>query len=158
MKLALIGASHWHLPLYLEPALKVAGARIVGISDPNPAFVAALSARLDCVGDVDFRQLCRLTKPDFVFALGRHSDMAEEASFLLEEGIAFAIEKPCGLNESEVAALCALEARRGGFSAVPLVFRNGDFTDRLVLRLVDAAYLKAGQPGGGQVAGPSKSS
>jgi hypothetical protein len=32
VKLAFIGASHWHLPLYLERALAVPGARVVGIS------------------------------------------------------------------------------------------------------------------------------
>ncbi len=43
MKLAFIGASHWHLPLYLDPALEVPGAQVVGISDPDPGFAAGLS-------------------------------------------------------------------------------------------------------------------
>lgn len=131
MKLAFIGASHWHLPLYLDPALEVPGAQVVGISDPDPGFVAGLSERLGCVGDIDFRALCRKTKPDFVFALGRHCDMVEQARFLIEEGIPFALEKPCGLNAQDVAALAGLEARSSGFSSVPLVFRNGDFAARL---------------------------
>jgi predicted dehydrogenase len=127
VKLAFIGASHWHLPLYLEPALDAPNAEIVGISDPDPAFVATWSQKLGCAGDIDYRELCRRTRPDFVFALGRHSDMVEEASFLLDEGIPFALEKPCGLDARQVAALAALEQKRGGFSSVPLVFRNGDF-------------------------------
>jgi predicted dehydrogenase len=131
MKLAFIGASHWHLPLYLDPALEVPGAQVVGISDPDPDFVAGLSEKLGCAGDVDFRALCRKTRPDFVFALGRHCDMVEQARFLIEEGIPFALEKPCGLNAGDVAALAALEARRGSFASVPLVFRNGDFAARL---------------------------
>ena len=131
MKLAFTGASHWHLPLYLDPALEVPGARVVGISDPDPGFVAGFSERLGCVGDIDFRALCRKTKPDFVFALGRHSDMVEQGRFLIAEGIPFALEKPCGLNEPDVAVLADLEARSGSFSSVPLVFRNGDFAARL---------------------------
>jgi predicted dehydrogenase len=131
MKLGFIGASHWHLPLYLEPALEVSQAQVVGISDPDPGFVAGLSERLGCAGDTDFRALCRKTRPDFVFALGRHCDMVEQARFLIEEGIPFALEKPCGLNAQDVAMLADLEVRRGGFSAVPLVFRNGDFAARL---------------------------
>ena len=131
MKLAFIGSSHWHLPLYLEPALEVPGAQVVGVSDPDPGFVADLSEKLGCAGDVDFRALCRKTKPDFVFALGRHCDMAEQARFLIGEGIPFALEKPCGLNGQDVAALADLEARSGSFSSVPLVFRNGDFAARL---------------------------
>jgi predicted dehydrogenase len=131
VKLAFIGASHWHLPLYLEPALAVPGARIVGISDPDAGFVAAWCEKLGCSGDTDFRDLCRRARPDFVFALGRHVDMADEARFLIEEGIPFAIEKPCGLDHAEVAELAGLEARHGSFSSVPLVFRNGDFAARL---------------------------
>jgi predicted dehydrogenase len=132
MRLAFIGASHWHLPLYLDPALEVAGAKVAGISDPDIAFVSTCAGRLGCMGDTDFRELCHRAKPDFVFVLGRHADMAEAASFLLDEGIPFAVEKPCGLNEGEVAALAAHAAKRGGFAAVPLVFRNGDFAARLM--------------------------
>jgi predicted dehydrogenase len=131
MNLAFIGASHWHLPLYLDPALEIDGVKVVGISDPDAACVKTLSARLGCAGDTDFRTLCRKTQPDFVVALGRHCDMVDEATFLLEEGIPFALEKPCGLNARDAARLAALEARTGNFAAVPLVFRNGDFTARL---------------------------
>jgi predicted dehydrogenase len=131
MKLAFIGASHWHLPLYLDPALEIDGVKVVGVSDPDAACVTTLAARLGCAGDTDFRALCRKTRPDFVVALGRHCDMVDEATFLLEEGIAFALEKPCGLNARDAAALAAMEARTGHFAAVPLVFRNGDFAARL---------------------------
>lgn len=131
MRLAFIGASHWHLSLYLEPALDAPDATVVGVADPDPVFVANLAARLGCSGDVDFRELCRRTKPDFVIALGRHCDMVEQAAFLIEEGIPFALEKPCGLNRREVAELAGLAERRGSFAAVPLVFRNGDFLPRL---------------------------
>lgn len=132
MKLAFIGASHWHLPLYLQPALAVPGVRVVGISDPDAGFATTLAATLGCSGDTDFRALCHRTRPDFVFALGRHVDMAAQARFLIAERIPFAIEKPCGLDHAEVAELAGLEARHGSFAAVPLVFRNGDFAARLV--------------------------
>lgn len=131
MNLAFIGASHWHLPLYLDPVLEIDGVRVVGVSDPDASCVKTLAARLGCAGDTDFRALCRKTRPDFVVALGRHCDMVEQAKFLLEEGIPFALEKPCGLNAEDAKELAALEARTGNFAAVPLVFRNGDFTARL---------------------------
>jgi len=131
MKLAFIGASHWHLPLYLDPALEIERVKVVGVSDPDAQCVKALTARLDCAGHSDFRELCLNTRPDFVVALGRHCDMVDEATFLLEEGIPFALEKPCGLNARDAAGLAALEARTGNFAAVPLVFRNGDFAERL---------------------------
>ena len=131
MKIAFIGASHWHLPLYLDPTLEIDGVEVVGVSDPDPNCVATLSARLGCAGDTDFRTLCRNTRPDFVVALGRHCDMVDEATFLLEEKIPFALEKPCGLNARDAIQLAALESRTGSFAAVPLVFRNGDFAARL---------------------------
>ena len=82
---------------------------------PIQDFVASLSGRLGCVGDTDFRALCRETKPDFVFALGRHCDMVEQARFLIEEGIPFALEKPCGLNAQDVAALAAWKQGAAAF-------------------------------------------
>ncbi|MCS0502892.1 Gfo/Idh/MocA family protein [Ancylobacter mangrovi] len=131
MKIVFIGASHWHLDLYLMPLLEVPGAELVGVADPDPAVVARLTERLGCAGDTDFRALCRRLRPDFVFALGRHADMPEEARFLIEEGIPFALEKPCGLDAPAVAGIAALAAQRGAFAAVPLVFRNGDFARHL---------------------------
>ena len=70
-------------------------------------------------------------KPDFVIALGRHCDMADQARFLVAEKIPFALEKPCGLSEREVAGIARAAQAAGAFAAVPLVFRNGDFVDLL---------------------------
>jgi len=63
MRLAFIGASHWHLPLYLEPALELPGVEVVGISDPDEAIVAGLKERLGCAGSIDFRNLCDESDP-----------------------------------------------------------------------------------------------
>ena len=131
MKLAFVGASHWHLPLYLEPALQAPGVTIAGVADPDAKVVDALKAKLGCAGETDFRELCRRVKPDFVIALGRHCDMAEQARFLIAENIPFALEKPCGLNEREVADIAQAARQASAFAAVPLVFRNGDFFELL---------------------------
>jgi predicted dehydrogenase len=103
------------------------GLTLAGIADPDPVRAAALGARYSCAFDRDFRALCRREKPDFVFALGRHADMPDQAEFLIAEGIPFALEKPCGVNVEQVQGIAALAAARGAFCAVPLVFRNGDF-------------------------------
>ncbi|TPI41327.1 Gfo/Idh/MocA family oxidoreductase [Mesorhizobium sp. B3-1-6] len=132
MKVVFIGVSHWHLDLYMAPFLDVPDVELVGISDPDPEVVRALSARFKCEGDTDFKRLCRKLKPDFVFALGRHIDMPGEAEFLITERIPFAIEKPCGLTRRDVARIAEQADRAGVFAAVPLVFRNGDFTDHLL--------------------------
>ena len=127
MKIAFIGASHWHLPLYLEPAMQMPGVTIAGVSDPDPNVVNALTAKLGCAGDTDYRELCARVKPDLVIALGRHIDMPDEARFLIAEKIPFALEKPCGLNADDVAAIAREAEAAAAFAAVPLVFRHGDF-------------------------------
>jgi len=134
MRVVFVGASHWHLPLYLEPAQALLGVELVGMADPDPAKARALGDRYDCDSDPDFRALCRRTRPDFVFALGRHADMPDQAEFLINEGVPFALEKPCGTTVEQVARLAQLAAARGAFCAVPLVFRNGDFF-RLIRQL-----------------------
>src|SRR5262249_7692792 len=116
---------------YLEPALQVPGLTIAGVADPDAKAVDALKAKLNCAGDTDFRELCRRVKPDFVIALGRHCDMAEQARFLIAERIPFALEQPCGLDTAEVAGIAQAARDAGAFAAVPLVFRNGDFFDLL---------------------------
>lgn len=141
MKIAFIGASHWHLPLYLEPVLDAPGVTIAGVSDPDRKAVERLTAKLGCVGDTDFRELCARVKPDFVIALGRHCDMAEQARFLIAEKIPFALEKPCGLSEREVAGIARAAQAAGAFAAVPLVFRNGDFFDLLREEAANIQYM-----------------
>jgi predicted dehydrogenase len=131
MRLAFIGISHWHQTLYLEPALEVPGTEIVGISDPDPAVAKSWSERLGCAESTDFRDLCDKVRPDFVFALGRHCDMADEARYLIDAGIPFAIEKPCGIDSAELRDLVERAAARDAFAAVPFVFRNGELLREL---------------------------
>lgn len=127
MRVALLGVSHWHTPLYLDPLLGVPGAAVVGVSDPDQAVAAAYAERLGCASSTSFQDLCEDTRPDFVFALGRHSDMSDEARFLIEAGIPFAIEKPAGLSHADVAGLAARADEAGLFVAIPFVFRYTGF-------------------------------
>ena len=118
IRTAVVGCSHWHLDLYLDPLLRSPDANVVAVSDPDRACADAVAARAGGDAYTDYRDLCARAKPDLVVALGRHSDMAKTARFLLEEGIPFAMEKPCGLTEAEVAPLAGLAAARGSFAGV----------------------------------------
>ena len=139
MKIAFIGASHWHLPLYLEPALHMPGVTIAGVADPNAQVVGALKAKLGCAGDTDYRALCRRVKPDLVIALGRHCDMPEQARFLIAEKIPFDAGEAGGLNERR----CRRDRARGGSRRC--VGRGAaGVPPRHVLR--DAARGRAGHP------------
>jgi len=129
MRVAFIGVSHWHTPLYLDPVLALAGVEAVGVSDPDGVVAETVAARARCAALTDYRALCDRLKPDFVFVLGRHCDMAETARFLIDRGIKFAIEKPCGMSVAEVADLAARARAAQAFGAVPFVFRQSRWLD-----------------------------
>src|SRR5689334_11437667 len=101
MRIVLIGVSHWHTRFYSDPVLAMEDAAIVAVSDPDAERAAPLAAQAGCPVFTDYREMCATLRPDFAFALGRHRDMAEEARFLIESGIPFAMEKPCAWNAAE---------------------------------------------------------
>jgi predicted dehydrogenase len=127
MKVAFVGVGHWHTPLYLEPLLALPGMTVVGVSDEDPEKASRYAARLGAVAAADVETLWETTRPDFVFVLGRHCDMAASCEFLIDAGTPFAVEKPAGLNFSEVSRIAEKARAKGAFAAVPLVFRDSGF-------------------------------
>lgn len=123
MRVALLGVSHWHLPLYL-PGLTE--HRVVGISDDNRKVASQVAEGYGCPVYQDYRQMLRETKPDFVFAFAPHYRMKEVASCLLNEGIPLSMEKPAGMNPGEVEELYNLCEQKKGFCSIPFVWRYSD--------------------------------
>jgi len=123
LRVALIGASHWHAPFYYEPLMGLKGARLCAVSDPNPGAAQALADRCGCPWFTDYRELLAVIRPDFAFALGPHADMPALGQALITAGVGFALEKPCGTTEAGVARLRDSAAAAGVFAAVPLAFR-----------------------------------
>jgi predicted dehydrogenase len=121
MRLAVAGASHWHLPRHAAN-LQAAGARFVAVSDPDPAVAQKWAGELGAPAVADAETIVR-AKPDAVLALGRVSDMAEQARFFLESGLSLLAEKPLGLSPQEVAPLLELADRRKAWVSVALVNR-----------------------------------
>jgi predicted dehydrogenase len=68
-------------------------------------------------------------RPDFVVALGRHSQMAGIAHDLLDQGYPFLMEKPMGISAAEVEAVAEKAAKLNAFVAVPLAQRYGAFAE-----------------------------
>ena len=131
MRIVLIGVSHWHTHFYLDPAIDMKDVEIVGVSDPDVTRAAPAAAKAGCPAFADYREMCARLKPDFAFALGRHCDMAEEARFLIDQRIPFAMEKPCALNATEAADIAARAAAADVFAAVPMVFRYCPIIDTI---------------------------
>lgn len=123
MRIALLGVSHWHLPLYLPGLPKDS---VVGISDDNTAIANAIAQPYGCQVYRDYRQMIMETRPDFVFAFAPHYRMKEVCLYLLRAGIPFSMEKPCGLNSDEVEELYNLCEQQNSYISIPFVWRYSD--------------------------------
>ena len=123
MRVVLIGVSHWHTPFFLDPCLAMADVTIVGVCDTDLSRAEPVAAKARCKAWIDYREMCAVLRPDFAFALARHSDMAELARFLIAERIPFAMEKPCAINAAEAREVAVLARAAGIFAAVPYVIR-----------------------------------
>ena len=124
MDIVFLGVRHWHTRLYLDPVLTMPDMRVVGVSDPDSEAAHATGAKAKCRHWTDFREMCAATRPDFAFVLGRHSDMAEMARFLIDSRIPFAIEKPAAASSQELVQLADAAREKGVFASVAFVLRN----------------------------------
>jgi predicted dehydrogenase len=131
MRIVLIGVSHWHTPFYLDPALSTPDVSVVGVSDLDLSRAQEIAAKARCPAFNDYREMCARLKPDFAFALGRHSDMADSARFLIAERIPFAMEKPCAVTAADAHDIAARAAKANVFAAVPFVIRYSKLIDTI---------------------------
>ncbi len=144
IRIAAIGVGHWHSlfdAAYLKTLARLPEAQLVGVQDADAAMVAQRAAQ---VGGppafTDYRDMLANTRPDFVLALGRHSEMAGIAHFLLDEGYPFLIEKPVGLNAREVRGVADKAHATGAFVAVPLFQRYQPFVAHAQHMLADGVF------------------
>ena len=129
LKVCFIDVIHWHGPLYYETLKQLVD--LTAVSGRNPQTGREVAAGLGSRFYDDWREMMEKERPDFVFALGKHCEMAEIARFLLEEGVPFAMEKPMGLNVQEVEELAALAKRKGAFVAVPFSIRMSPWVHKV---------------------------
>ena len=125
MKVALLEASHWHVPLYLD-ALERCGVQVVGVSDREKSKGAQIAKRFGCPLYESYVELLDRSSVDFAFAFGRHVEMPDIGKALIDRKIPFAIEKPCGTSAANVAELRARAEAANLYVAVPFILRIGD--------------------------------
>jgi len=134
MRVAAIGASHWHSlydSAYLVHLAGIPDTELVAIQDESASITAKRAAALgNPAVYTDYRKMLAETRPDFVIALGRPSRMAETAHHLLDQGYPFLMEKPMGVDADEVRQVADKAAARNAFVAVPLGQRYQPFTTR----------------------------
>jgi predicted dehydrogenase len=131
MRIAFVGVSHWHAPLYYRPAARLAGVRIVGVSDQNLPLAETVGRELEARAFADYHDLLADTRPDYVFAFGRHCDMPEIASALIDERIPFLLEKPGGLNRQDVSAIRDRAKAKGVYAGTGFNFRVSDLYKKI---------------------------
>ena len=90
LKACFIDVTHWHAPPYYMTLQRLVG--VAALTARIPQTGREVAASLGSRFYDDWREMVRKESPDFVFALGRHCDMAQIAQFLLEAGVSFAIE------------------------------------------------------------------
>src|SRR5580704_9838988 len=144
VRVAAIGVSHWHAlndAAYLRHLLAMKDVELVGLQDADSVLLAKRAAE---VGNppvfTDYHGMLKTLRPDFVVALGRHSQMAAIAHDLIDAGFPFLMEKPMSINAAEIEGVAAKAAKRNAFAAVPLAQRYGPFATR-GRRLISAGRL-----------------
>lgn len=138
LKIALLGVSHWHVPLYFAGLPEHS---VVAVSDDNAALAARVASRFDCPYYTDEKQMIHDTKPDFVFAFAPHVRMCAVAAYLLEQHIPFTMEKPAGLNRREVETLYNAAEQKKAFCAIPFVWRYSDTVNDLKNRYLSSKIV-----------------
>lgn len=124
MRVAILGAGHWHVDMYYIPALQEAGAEIVGLHDPDPDTLAQRGEGLSCPRYTDHRKLLEDLDPDLTFAHAPHAHMPALAADLIALGRPFHMEKPMGIDWAELDALAVKAQTEGVWTAVALVSRQ----------------------------------
>src|SRR5580704_11317316 len=158
IRVAAIEVSHWHAlydAAYLRHLVAMPDVELVGVQDSDAGLVARRAAEVGSPPTyTDHRKMLTATRPDFVVALGRHSQMAAIAHDLLDAGYPFLIEKPMGISAAEVDSVAAKAARLNAYVAVPLAQRYAPFAKR-ARALIDAGrfgplshiYVRINRPG-----------
>ncbi len=128
-----MGASHWHAPLYAAAIPEVHD--IVGLSDEDPR--QELVELWGGTVEADWRRLLDLEDVELAYVLRPHDQMAETCLALIERGIPFVVEKPLGTSLDQLQEVRRAAEEAGVPATVPLIQRAGP---------VDSWLAKAGRP------------
>ena len=131
----ILGASHWHVPLYAQAIGEE--HNVLGVSDDDVSIVQGLADGWGAPVEADWRKLVDLPDVGLAYVFGPHDDMAEKCFALIERGIPFVVEKPLGTSLAQLSAVRNAAEAAGVPATVPLVQRGGP-TDRWL--------AKAGRP------------
>ncbi|MGY0390657.1 Gfo/Idh/MocA family protein [Nocardioides sp. WG-D5] len=130
-----LGASHWHVPLYVAAIAEV--HEVIGTSDDDLAVAERLTQMWGGVATADWRTLIERPDIELAYVFGPHDGMADTCQALIERRIPFVVEKPLGTSLEQLQAIRRAAEEAGVPATVPLIQRGGP-TDRWL--------AKAGRP------------
>ncbi|MBC7287020.1 MAG: Gfo/Idh/MocA family oxidoreductase [Armatimonadetes bacterium] len=124
MRIAIIGAGHWHVPMYLEHLAELRQVEVVAVSDPEPwAIDRARQYFPSARSYSDYRELLDNEELDLAMAHAPHNEMTDLARALIDAGVPFHMEKPMGLDADALAEVAEAAEKKSLFVSVPLVTR-----------------------------------
>ncbi len=132
MRVAFIGAGHYHAslyPSYLRIFANMKDVELVGIHDPIPEVAADRAGRFETKPYTSYKQMIEETRPEFVMALGRHIDMPDAFRFLVNAGVPFLMEKPWAVDRATFEGLIQLAQSRNAWAAVPFPMRYSHWAE-----------------------------
>jgi predicted dehydrogenase len=139
-RVAVVGASHWHVPLYVN-GFKEFGIDICGVEDKEQTVADRLALDLNTLSYGNVDMLLDEAKPDFVFAFAKHHEMPALAKKLIDRKIDFAMEKPAGLNYQQVQDLANLAQANHVFCSIPFVWRWSEAVESIRSRFRKDDYV-----------------
>lgn len=118
---AIIGGSHWHVPLYLDAMAQHHEVVIVQDADLDYAtsLIPGVAATASVVDALD------TTGVELAYVFGPHDHMATACHLAIERGIPFVVEKPAALSLEELTGVVAHATEAGVPATVPFVQRGG---------------------------------
>ena len=122
LTIAIIGTTHWHLPLYLAGIAR-GGGRISAVWDRNHKAALAFAEQHKARCFADINELIACCRPDLALILGRPVDMVDLARPFIRQQIPLMLEKPAGLNPADITVLEQLRQDHTSYVAVALIQR-----------------------------------
>lgn len=122
MRLAVVGASHWHAPLMMA-GLDAAAAEVAAVWDYDEAVARRFVRKFGGAVFAALEDLHEVRGLDAVLVLAEPADMPVLARPFIERGTPVVLEKPGAARLADLVALGRAAARTGTPVAVPLVQR-----------------------------------
>ncbi|MEV5759490.1 Gfo/Idh/MocA family oxidoreductase [Streptomyces tendae] len=132
-----LGASHWHAPLYRAGLAR--RFRLTAVQDPDPAVARAFAEPLGAPVAASVDEALDQDGIDVAFVFCPHHEMLEVGRKLISRGIPFVIEKPAGANLDDLRAI-EEEARSAAVPATVALVQRGAPIDTWLRQVGDIVY------------------